>query len=90
MALRWSDTPQCMALKDYNTESIACTKKILNLWRKGLFKVKKSLKQFQSNIQEFDNLIKANQNKAKEFNIGSKIWIKTLQNTRSAGHSNRT
>ena len=41
----------------YNTESRACTKIILNFLRKGLFKV--------------DNLIKENQTKAKEFNIGS-------------------
>ena len=28
------------------------------------------LKLFKSNIQKFDNLIKENQNKAKQFNIG--------------------
>ena len=51
-----------MALKDITTQNPEHAPKILNLWRKGLFK---------SNIQEFDNFIKENQNKPKEFNIGS-------------------
>ena len=42
----------------------------------------RSLKQFNSNIQELDNLIKENQNKAKEFNIGSiKVVLEMTEDT---------
>ena len=40
-----------MALKDITTQNPEpAPKKILDLWRKGLFKVDNSLNQFQSNI----------------------------------------
>ena len=44
--------------------------------------LKNPKKQFESNIQEFDNLIKENQNNAKEINIGSnKVVLKMNEDT---------
>ena len=41
-----------------------------------------NLRVFQTSIEEFDNLITENQNKAKEFNIGShKVFLEMNKDT---------
>ena len=53
-------------------------------WSIGVYggRSDKSLKSFKSNIQEFENLIKENQKKAKEFNVRSiKVVLELTEDT---------